>query len=330
MSKKFKIIFIIIGVVIISIITYLVVTKIIQNNDNENIRENEQHKIENSKKYEKLENIPLDYNFSKMVEDKCYIVTNSNAIYHIETLDNFLKNVENDIPDEIRIVQYTIEGQPIITNLEYTKDKYILKFDRTRDGYASKEDKKITTTEYDATKYKVVKGNIPNKITDLKIYYSIDLKSVETEETIPVCSYAEIDKISKEEFKIEFTKTTEKEEIIKILDKSESDKYDYNIYSYKGIVDIVINKEKMTLRNALLNEKITIDKILEKAKKDAREDKTIFSDTYLDGGSSFYIYNDYTILKCNTLTGDKDLYIGVPSMYIDDVRKLTQNVTNNK
>ncbi len=35
-----------------------------------------------------------------------------------------------------------------------------------------------------------------------------------------------------------------------------------------------------------------------------------------------YIYNDYAVLKLNTLEGNKDLYIGVPSMYIDNVKKL--------
>jgi len=79
-----------------------------------------------NKKYTDLEDVKLDYNFAQMVEDKCYIVTNSNTVYHIKELDNFIKNVENNIPDEIRIVQYSIEGQPILTNLEYKNNKFIL------------------------------------------------------------------------------------------------------------------------------------------------------------------------------------------------------------
>lgn len=111
--------------------------------------QNVEPKIKNDEKYVKLENIELDYDLAKMVEDKCYILGNSNTVYHIEELDNFIKNVENDIPDEIRIVQYTVEGQPILTNLEYTKDKFILKIDNRRDGYATTEDRKIITNEYD-------------------------------------------------------------------------------------------------------------------------------------------------------------------------------------
>ena len=291
-----------------------------------------EQKERESQKYVELENMPLDYNFSQMVEDKCYIVTNSNTVYHIEELDKFIENVKNKVPDEIRIVQYTIEGQPILTNLEYTNNKFILKVDNRRDGYASEEDRKITTEEYHATEYELVKGNTPNVITNLKTYYSVELKGKGIRHTISICSYAEIKRTSEEKFKIQFNADSKAEEITKILGKEETDKYDYDIYSYKGTVDIVIDEEKMSLREALINNKITVDEILEKAQKDAREDKTIFGDVYLDGGSSFYIYNDYQILKLNTLQGIdsevppiKDLYIGVPSMYLGDIKRIQYN-----
>lgn len=276
--------------------------------------------IVNSKKYIDLEDVNIYYGVAQMIEDKCYIVMNSNIVYNIEELEKFIKNVENNIVDAIRIVQYSIEGQPILTNLEYNGNKFILKFDNRRDGYASPQDKKITTNEYDAKEYKLVKGNTPNNITELKTYYSLDLQSIKTNEIIPICSYVEIKKTSDEKFEIQFNKNIENREITKILDKEESNKYDYNIYSYKGTVDILINGEKFSLRDALLNDKITIDEILEKAQRDARLNKTIFGDIYLDGGSSMYIYNDYQILKCNTLSGNRDLYIGVPSMDINDIK----------
>lgn len=299
----------------------------ISRKNKEIVNKNNENQIVSSKKYINLEDVKLDYNFAQMVEDKCYIVTNSNTVYHIKELDNFIKNVENNIPDEIRIVQYSIEGQPILTNLEYKDNKFILKFDNRRDGYASEQDKKITINEYDGEEYKLVKGNTPNNITNLKTYYPLDLQSIKANEKISICSYAEIKKTSNEKFEIQFNKNIENEEITKILDKQESNKYDYNIYSYKGTVDILINGEKMTLRDALLNDKITVDEILEKAQKDAKVDRTIYGETYLDGGSKFYIYNDYQILKCNAekiigneMSHIKDLYIGVPSMNINDLK----------
>lgn len=40
----------------------------------------------------------------------------------------------------------------------------------------------------------------------------------------------------------------------------------FNIYSYKGIVNIIVNGEKMSLHDELINNKITIDEIIEKVK----------------------------------------------------------------
>lgn len=300
------------------------------------IEKYEKTKGTTKQKYRDLEDVELDYDFAQMVEDKCYIVMDSGVVYHADKLDNFIRNVENNIADEIRIVGYSIEEQLILTNLEYKDNKFILKFDNRRDRYASPEDKKITKTEYDAEEYKLVKGNTPNNITDLKIYYSLDLKSTKTNETIPISSYVEIKKTSNEKFEIQFSKNINNEGITKIVDKEESNKYDYNIYSYKGTVDILINGEKMSLRDALLNDKITIEEILEKAQKDAKVDRTIFGGVYADGGSKNYIYNDYQILKLNQesvvendITYIRDLYIGVPSMNINDIKKL-QDEENKK
>ena len=284
----------------------------------EEIEENINQQPESNLKYKPLEDVTLDYDLADMIDDKCYIVMNSNTVYHIEELDNFIKNVENNIADEIRIVEYTKEDQPILTNLEYRNSKFILKVDNRRDGYAAERNKKITIKEYDATKYELVKENKPNAITDLKTYYPLKLKKIKGIKSVKICNYAVVKETTKYNFQLEFNKDLEKEEITKILAKGENNKYNYNIYSYKGTVNIIINGEKMSLRDALINNKITIDKILEKADKETKE-STIFGDYYADGGSRVYLYNDYSILKLNKLDGNKDLYIGVPSMNINDI-----------
>ena len=144
------------------------------------------------------------------------------------------------------------------------------------------------------------------------------LKKIKGIKSVKICNYATVKETAKYNFQLEFNKDLEKEEITKILAKGENNKYNYNIYSYKGTVNIIINGEKMSLRDALINNKITIDKILEKADKETKE-STIFGDYYADGGSRVYLYNDYSILKLNKLDGNKDLYIGVPSMNINDI-----------
>lgn len=107
--------------------------------------------------------------------------------------------------------------------------------------------------------------------------------------------------------------------INKILDKSETNKYDYNIYSYEGSINILINGEEMSLRNALLQNKITMDEIIVKANKDLI-DKKITGDTYKDGGSQVYEYENYTLIKCHTLAGNRDVYIGAKNMSINDLK----------
>lgn len=104
----------------------------------------------------------------------------------------------------------------------------------------------------------------------------------------------------------------------KILDKSETDKYDYNIYTYNGSVNILINKEEISLRDALINNKITMNEIIIKANQDLK-DKRITGDMYRDGGSMIYQYDNYTIIKCHTLEGNRDVYIGTPDLTINDL-----------
>ena len=102
--------------------------------------------------------------------------------------------------------------------------------------------------------------------------------------------------------------------IYAILDKSETDKYNYSIYAYEGSVNIVIDEQEYTLREALLENKITMEEIIAKANKD-------FPDaiSYDDGGSIEYHYENYTIIKLHTLDGNRDVYIGTKNMTINDL-----------
>ena len=102
--------------------------------------------------------------------------------------------------------------------------------------------------------------------------------------------------------------------IYAILDKSETNKYNYTIYAYEGSVNIVIDEQEYTLREALLENKITMEEIIAKANKD-------FPDaiSYDDGGSIEYHYENYTIIKLHTLDGNRDVYIGTKDMTINDL-----------
>lgn len=100
-----------------------------------------------------------------------------------------------------------------------------------------------------------------------------------------------------------------------IVDKNETDKYDYNIYAFDGDVSITIDGKFMSLREALLNNKITMDEIIIKANKDFPQ-----SISYDDGGSMEYHYPGYTIIKLHKINGNRDVYIGGHDLKLNDLR----------
>ncbi len=126
---------------------------------------------------------------------------------------------------------------------------------------------------------------------------------------------------SAENFEIHFVNQQHesRDKVRPILEKTETEKYDYNIYAYLGEVNIVINGKEMPLREALLENKITMDEIIAKANEDVDSEK-IKGDMYNDGGSMIYRYEEYTIIKVHNLDGNRDVYIGIPEMELKDVK----------
>ncbi len=125
---------------------------------------------------------------------------------------------------------------------------------------------------------------------------------------------------AKEKFTIKVYDKTPKvdNKVNKILDKSETDKYDYNVYGYGVNVNVIIDKEEISLRQALLENKITMEEIISKADKDIPN-----ALVYRDGGSKVYKYELYTIIKLNKIIDvqkiNKDVYIGMPDFDINDI-----------
>ena len=65
------------------------------------------------------------------------IVNVHGDITNYKKLEEFILNINNKIEDEIRIVEYTIEGDPIIMELKYHSKDLIYKYDNTRDKFGS-------------------------------------------------------------------------------------------------------------------------------------------------------------------------------------------------
>lgn len=126
---------------------------------------------------------------------------------------------------------------------------------------------------------------------------------------------------SAENFEIRFTEQLHESQskVRTILDKTQSETYDYNIYAYLGDVDIIIDGEEMSLTDALLQNKITMDEILAKANQDV-EVGNITGDEYNDGGSAIYRYENYTMIKVHNLSGNRDVYFGPTNMTLNHLK----------
>ncbi len=106
-----------------------------------------------------------------------------------------------------------------------------------------------------------------------------------------------------------------------IISKNEVKGIDYNVYAFEGHIAINLNTDSsdltensISLRDALLQNKITMDEIIAKANQDFP--KAI---SYDDGGSIEYHYDNYTIIKVHNLNGNRDVYIGTKDMTINDL-----------
>jgi hypothetical protein len=90
---------------------------------------------------------------------------------------------------------------------------------------------------------------------------------------------------------------------------------DRNIYTYcLRDTKIKVNGQEVDLKNFIENDDNAIDKIIGTLK---------LEETFYDGGTKLYRGTDLTVIKCNTLDGNRDIYIGDQNM------KFKQNFCDN-
>jgi len=74
------------------------------------------------------------YTSKTAIKNGDVVVANGNQ-YNVEKLDEFMENVKNNIKDKVRITRYTIEGDAIITDLDYDGENINYTDDNTRDSF---------------------------------------------------------------------------------------------------------------------------------------------------------------------------------------------------
>lgn len=220
-----------------------------------------------------LEELPEIYTLEQAVKDGCFVVTH-NKIYNKDKLDRFIENTginsQNRIEDKIRIVQFTIEGDPIITDLEYkitdetyllsgkpvNKTKYIMKVDNTRDEFAATEDRKITEDDdipgeiYGITT--VEKDNMVQVVIALYAELQYVSPTSKIYDDIEVCAYSKnaevVNKTSiYDTDKITITKNNTGEKLDSMVDITGKTEIDNIISKCNSIIIKDINYEPMIL-----------------------------------------------------------------------------------
>lgn len=106
--------------------------------------------IENlfSPEYTSIKDLSKDYNIDQAIKDNALVITYS-KIYNSSLYDSFIENIKNNKDAFLRIVQPTVEGDIIITDIKYENDKVVVITDNTRDRYSGEEDRKITIEAYE-------------------------------------------------------------------------------------------------------------------------------------------------------------------------------------
>lgn len=219
----------------------------------------------------------------------------------LDTINNIIYNKMDNLQNE---EEYFFYGKVIEST-----DSYIIVEPNEGEEVRKSADKiSISLGEYNDALYTLG--------TNLKVTYNGTVL-----ETYPAQVEAiKIELKSAENFEILFYDKQPQSEIkaYKIIDKNESDKYSYDVYVYDGNVNIRIGSKDYSLKEALLENKITMEEIIVKANQDEK-DKKINIVVYKDGGTTEYHYENYTIIKCHSLDGNRDVYIGNKDLKLSDI-----------
>ncbi len=95
-----------------------------------------------------IRELPREYgqykNLDIAVADGAVVIAHTES-YNFDRLESFLQTVATGEPDFVRIIDYTTEGDPIITDYQYDGERFTVTSDNTRDTFDSTG---IITTDY--------------------------------------------------------------------------------------------------------------------------------------------------------------------------------------
>ena len=252
-----------------------------------------------------------------------------------DIIERFLEEVNKDTIDEKKLIiqEYYSESQYNESVLKFVP--YIAKCKEDEEETSYEEFKKEqgmfsfktgdsehnVTLEFNAFDYEL-KRKVEEGV--VIFYLKANNTLVEGPKQQEICKYSLESSNYKKEINLNFYQRKD----LGMKTISQFGDYDFNILTYGGDVSFTFDTDMVyTFENALNEKVVTVDKILEQARIDA-EYGICEEGYYSDGGSTEYLYDDYTILKYNTLEGRKDLVIGIKGQIINDVNDLIWQVSD--
>lgn len=215
------------------------------------------------------------------------------------SINNSASENTNSISENVTVI-----SKP--PNKEWTAEDYQKYYGYYKMTKNDKEEK------FDNLRWKIKKKTTENTVQVIFYEYLLELTEIPV-----ICEYT-LDN-SLYEKKYDLTYMQRKDMGVKQIAKiNQFDNTDFEVYTLGGDVTITIEQDMVYSLEEALNQKIiTVNSILEQAKLDEEYGicETAF---YQDGGSTEYRYKDYTILKFNTLDGNKDLIIGMSDSIINN------------
>ena len=313
--KKFIIVFIsiLIFITIASIILYFFIFTDKYNNENPNTNLINTEII-NTNNYDiSLENLTLGFSMEDAINNN-YFVCGYDKNYNEEKLNTFISNIENKIPSSLRLAFSTPEGDVILKELILENGNIIFREDYRRDEFSSKEDRIIKESSFPINDYRIVE----DFLGETKYIY-LENRNKDFNTRVFICScYNNLE--YNHNFQLIF-KGRRDMGIDTIIEKGTY--LDYNVYSFAGDVFVKIDNVEIPLKDAIINNQIDPQDIVDNCTLDVKENKNnvVFNEAN-DGGTRKYRYDltspePYSIIKCHTLDGNRDLYIGPTNMEFD-------------
>lgn len=164
---------------------------------------------------------------------------------------------------------------------------------------------------------------LKRKTEDGKVYLYFDSIGIDKEDVFsPICNYDLDSSNYKKDFELNFLQRKDMGEKKIIGPESSVIPIGYSVYTVGGDVTFTIKNDMVYDFEKVLKEKvITVEQILEQAKMDDKYG-ICKEEMYSDGGTLEYLYDDYTILKYNTLNGNEDFVIGPKGSIRNQVDKI--------